>query len=101
LILVEHFQLFQHLQRRADCPFAMVFIEDGRAEHGEQTVTDQLVDRPAVVRDGVEHQAEILVEQVNRLGRLLTFGDGGERADIREQHAGSHLLSAERKARAQ
>src|SRR5262245_41434484 len=68
---------------------------EGRAEHGEDGVADELVDGPPVLDDDVRHSTEKPVEHVHDRSGVAVLGEAGVPAQVRHEHGDHALLSAE------
>ena len=78
-------------QRGARC----VGMFDRRAEDGQRGVTLEFVDEATVAADGVDDDAEELVEQAHDLGRRTVGGQLRRTDQVDEQHRNVALLAAE------
>ena len=70
-------------------------VLDRRAEDTQRRVALELVDEPAVLEHGVDHDPEELVEQPDDLGRRSGGGKLGGPDEVDEQHRDVALLAAE------
>jgi hypothetical protein len=75
----------EHLGRSGERAVGVVGLRRGRAEHGQQAVAQELVDRAAMADDHGHDEGEELVQVVDRLARARAFGERREPADVDER----------------
>ena len=75
-----------HLHRRPHGVLRVARVAQRSAPEGHQRVADVLVDGPAVAVDHLGQWREDVVQELDQLARLEPLGDGGEVADVREEH---------------
>ena len=73
----------------------MVRLLDRRAEHGEDRVADEFVDRALFREDGVGHLREEAVEQRRDFRGRQRLGERREPDDVGEQHADVAIVRRE------
>ena len=83
-----------HRQRRAHSPVRVVRVGDGGAPERHDRVADELVERAAVLEDHLHHLGEVLAQELGDRVRAHALGDGGEAADVAEEHGGRTPLAA-------
>ena len=66
-----------------------------RAEQRHHHVADELIDRPVMPEHHLDHPGEVLVQLRDERFGVAFLGDGGESADVREQHRHLAPLAAE------
>ena len=91
--IAKPFCLFGHAYRRNQRAARVVGMAHGRTENCHHRVADVLVHHAALLQDGLASQAEIGVKHLHHFVRGQFFRDGGEVADIREQHRDLKLLA--------
>ena len=89
-------QLALHRQRRADRPGRVIGLLERRAEHRQNRIADELVERAVVLEDHFGHAAEEIVQQVADLLRLGVLAHRREADDVAEHHRDVALLRDER-----
>ena len=85
LLVQEHGPLL-HLRRRPHRAEGVVLVRDRYAEDPDDSVADELLDRPAVPLDGPPHLVEVAEHQgANRFG-VEALAHRGRASNVAEEH---------------
>ena len=82
-----------HRQGRLHRAIGVILLREWRAEHREDRVADELVERPFVLEQALRHPREVLVEELRNLIRLHPLAQRGERHDVAEHDRHVALLT--------
>ncbi len=95
MLAVELVHRALHRERRGGCALGVIGLIQRRAEHREDRVADELVDRSPVGDHEISHPRQVAVQHLHDARRVALLGEPGVAAQVGHEHGDLALVSAE------
>ena len=92
-LVVEYLQVGHHSDGGPYCAVRIVVMRDSCSEDTHHRITDELVEHSPFVGNAVDHDGEVVVEQLDGSLSAQLLGDRSKASDAGEQN-GAHALLA-------